>query len=190
MMPEPFASMPNTDLIEACLKGNSSAWEALLVRYQGLIYSIPLRYGLPIHDADDIFQDVSLLLLENLERLRDRQQLGAWLATTTRRECWRLLYQRRQNAGSGYFDDEQASGSPHSDEALIELERQSIIRSAVDLLGASCRHLLTLLFYADPRPSYTEIAHTLSLPEGSIGPTRARCLAKLIRILDRMSFLE
>jgi len=189
MMSDHFASMPNTELIEACLKGNSRAWEALLVRYQGLIYSIPLRYGLPVHDADDIFQNVSLLLLENLERLRDRRQLGAWLATTTRRECWRLLYRQRQDAGSRYLD-EQIPGGQRSDDAFLEQERQSVIRSAVDLLGGSCRHLLMLLFYTEPRPSYAEIARTLGLPEGSIGPTRARCLEKLIRILDKMSFLE
>jgi RNA polymerase sigma factor (sigma-70 family) len=181
--------MPNTELVEACLKGNSRAWEALLVRYQGLIYSIPIRYGLPVHDADDIFQNVSLLLLENLERLRDRQQLGAWLATTTRRECWRLLYQKRQDAGVRYLD-EQIPGGQRSDEAFLELERQSIIRSAVSVLGSSCRHLLTLLFYTEPRPSYNEIARTLDLPEGSIGPTRARCLEKLVKVLDKLSFLD
>jgi RNA polymerase sigma factor (sigma-70 family) len=188
MMPEHFASMPNTELIDACLKGNSQAWEALLVRYQGLIYSIPLRYGLPVHDADDIFQNVSLLLLENLGRLRDRQQLGAWLGTTTRRECWRLFCQQ-QDLKARYLD-EQIPGGQRSDEAFLELERQSVIRSAVDLLGPSCRHLLTLLFYTEPRPPYTEIARTLELPEGSIGPTRARCLEKLVKILDKMSFLD
>jgi RNA polymerase sigma factor (sigma-70 family) len=189
MMPEHFASMPNTELVEACLKGNSQAWEALLVRYQGLIYSIPLRYGLSAHDADDIFQNVSLLLLENLDRLRDRQQLGAWLATTTRRECWRHLRRRRQDSGISYLD-EQIPGGQRMDETFLELERQSITRSAVDLLGASCRHLLMLLFYAEPHPSYAEISRTLGVSEGSIGPMRARCLEKLMKILEKMGFFE
>lgn len=191
MTVEHFASLPNAELIEACLRGNSLAWEALLVRYQRLIYSIPLRYGLPAHDADDIFQNVSLLLLENLGRLRDRQRLGAWLATTTRRECWRTLRQRQQVilfSRTGGMDEQIPSGQ-RSDEDFLDLERQSIIRSAVDLLGTSCRHLLMLLFYTEPRPPYAEIARALAVPEGSIGPTRARCLAKLMKILDKMGFL-
>lgn len=191
MTVEHFAAMPNAELIEACLNGNSQAWEALLVRYQRLIYSIPLRYGLAVPDADDIFQNVSLLLLENLARLRDRQQLGAWLATTTRRECWRLLRQQQQVIHfSGNRDlDEHIPGGQRSDEEFLELERQSIIRSAVGLLGTSCQRLLMLLFYTEPRPSYADIARSLALPEGSIGPTRARCLAKLMKILDKMGFL-
>lgn len=191
MTVEHFAALPNAELIEACLKGNSQAWEALLVRYQRLIYSIPLRYGLAVPDADDIFQNVSLLLLENLARLRDRQQLGAWLATTTRRECWRVLRQQQQVILFSSTKDlgEQIPGGQRTDEEFLKLERQSIIRSAVDLLGISCRHLLMLLFYAEPRPSYAEISRTLRLPEGSIGPTRARCLAKLMKILDQVGFL-
>jgi RNA polymerase sigma factor (sigma-70 family) len=191
MTVEHFAAIPNAELIEACLKGNSQAWEALLVRYQRLIYSIPLRYGLAMPDADDVFQNVSLLLLENLARLRDRQQLGAWLATTTRRECWRVLRQQHQvTLFSRARDlDEQIPDGQRSDEEFLELERQSIIRSAVGLLGVSCRSLLMLLFYTEPRPSYAEIARSLALPEGSIGPTRARCLAKLMKILDKMGFL-
>jgi len=97
MTVQPFASLPDTELIEACLKGDDQAWEALLVRYQRLIYSIPLRYGLPEHDANDVFQNVSLLLWENLERVRDRERLGAWLVITTRRECWRMLRRGGQN---------------------------------------------------------------------------------------------
>jgi RNA polymerase sigma factor (sigma-70 family) len=189
MTVEHFAAMANAELIEACLKGNSQAWEALLVRYQRLIYSIALRY-LTVPDADDIFQNVSLLLLENLARLRNRQQIGAWLATTTRRECWRVLRQQQQVTLFSRAEDldEQIPGGQRSDEEFLELERQSIIRSAVSLLGAPCRHLLMLLFYTEPRPSYAEIARSLVLPEGSIGPTRARCLEKLTKILDKMGF--
>jgi DNA-directed RNA polymerase specialized sigma24 family protein len=98
MSVNPFTSLPDPELIEACLNGKDQAWEALLTRFQRLIYSIPFRYGLLEHDANDVFQNVSLLLLENLHTLRDRQRLGAWLVITTRRECWRLARQRRQHA--------------------------------------------------------------------------------------------
>jgi RNA polymerase sigma factor (sigma-70 family) len=179
-------------LIDACLKGASQAWEALLVRYQRLIYSIPLRYGLPEHDANDIFQNVSLLLLKNLGRLRDRERLGAWLVITTRRECWRMFHQDRQIAvdpDAVYLND-PSPDSVRSEDDFLTLERQSLVRTAVELLDESCNLLLTQLFYAEPRPTYSEIAHALALPEGSIGPTRARCLEKLMRILEKMGLSE
>jgi RNA polymerase sigma factor (sigma-70 family) len=141
MVADPFASMPNVELIEACLNGHSHAWEALLVRYQRLIYSIPFRYGLSVPDADDIFQNVSLILLQNLARLRDRERLGAWLITATRRECWRTLRHNEQNGPLADLQEleDQAASKQHLDEDFLDLEGQSIVRSAVALLGAPCR---------------------------------------------------
>jgi RNA polymerase sigma factor (sigma-70 family) len=192
MAVEHFASMPDSELIDACLKGTGQAWEALIVRYQRLIYSIPLRYGLTEHDANDIFQNVSLLLLENLARLRDRERLGAWLVITTRRECWRLFHQHRQVSldPETVYLDEQLFDSQRSEDDFLVLESQVLVRAALAQMDAPCQELLTKLFYTEPRPSYTEIARSLALPEGSIGPTRARCLDKLMRILEKMGFSE
>jgi len=192
MAVEHFASMPDSELIDACLKGTGQAWEALIVRYQRLIYSIPLRYGLTEHDANDIFQNVSLLLLENLARLRDRERLGAWLVITTRRECWRLFHQHRQVSldPETVYLDEQLFDSQRSEDDFLVLESQVLVRAALAQMDAPCQELLNKLFYTEPRPSYTEIARSLALPEGSIGPTRARCLDKLMRILEKMGFSE
>src|SRR5688572_11535653 len=190
MTAQPFALLTDPELIEACLKGSGQAWEALLVRYQRLIYSIPLRYGLPEYDANDIFQNVSLLLWENLGRVRDRARLGAWLVITTRRECWRMLRQRRQNGTMPDTEelDENLSVGPYSEEEFLAVERQTQVRAAIEHLESPCKELLTLLFYVEPRPSYSDISRNLSLPEGSIGPTRSRCLEKFMKILEGMGF--
>lgn len=189
----PFALLPDAQLIEICLEGNGQAWEALIVRYQRLIYSIPLRYGLPEHDANDVFQNVSLLLWENLAHIRDHTRLGAWLVITTRRECWRMFRPRKQNGDRApevsILDDNISVGLPSEDEFLA-LEQQSQIRAAIGALESPCQELLTLLFYVEPRPAYSEIAQSLILPEGSIGPTRSRCLEKMMKILEEMGFAD
>ena len=192
MTVQPFTLLSDPELIEACLKGSGQAWEALLVRYQRLIYSIPLRYGLPEHDANDVFQNVSLLLWENLGQVRDRERLSAWLVITTRRECWRMMRQHRQNVTSveGENLDKLLPMGPFSEDELLAMEQQSQVRAAVGTLGMPCRELLMLLFYTEPRPAYSEIAQSLTLPEGSIGPTRARCLEKLLKILENMGFAD
>ena len=192
MSVNPFTSLPDPELIEACLNGKDQAWEALLTRFQRLIYSIPFRYGLSEHDANDIFQNVSLLLLENLHVLRDRQRLGAWLAITTRRECWRMTRRQRNITVSQEtaFVNEHVTEKVPSEEDFLTLESQSNIRTAVALLGNPCKQLLTLLFYTEPKPGYSDVAKELSLPEGSIGPNRARCLEKLMKILVNMGFSD
>lgn len=189
---QPFVSLPDPQLIEACLKGEAQAWETLLTRYQRLIYSIPLRYGMAEHDANDVFQNVSMHLWENLEGIRDHARLGVWLAVTTRRECWRMFRKRKGHevtTESGGLDENFSSGVHSEDEFLI-LERQSQVRAAIGLLESPCRELLTLLFYEEPRPPYSEIAENLALPEGSIGPTRSRCLGKMMKVLEDMGFAD
>jgi hypothetical protein len=64
------------------------------------------------------------------------------------------------------------------DEILLRLEKQHAVRTALAALDERCRCLLTLLFYSADPPSYPEVARTLDMAEGSVGPTRARCLPK------------
>jgi RNA polymerase sigma factor (sigma-70 family) len=188
-----YSVRSDPELIAASLDhGDRQAWETLILRYKRLIYSIPIRMGFPPSDAADVFQTVCLLLLENLAFLRKRDRLGAWLVITTRRECWRQAREQQADA----LDSESDSADLEYDgyriatleEELVQLERQSLLNAALDSMEPRCRQLLRLLFWTEPRPSYDEIVKLMSLPEGSIGPTRARCLEKLTRILQRNGF--
>ncbi|MCA9284710.1 MAG: sigma-70 family RNA polymerase sigma factor, partial [Phycisphaerales bacterium] len=68
------------------------------------------------------------------------------------------------------------------DAALERLELTHQVHDALEELGGRCRDLLLALVRADKTP-YTAIAQELEMPVGSIGPTRARCLARLLGLL-------
>lgn len=168
-------------MIAACLEGDRVAWASLVERYERLIYAIPLRYGLSEGQAADIFQDVCLILLQKLDQLRDERRLAGWLATTTRRSCWRAM---RRRDGAGPEDptlllESRAGDLPDPDEVVGDWEAFQAVRQGLARLGERCRTLLQLLYYRSPTPSYAMIAAELDIAEGSIGPTRARCLKKL-----------
>jgi len=192
MIGSDYAARTDPELIAASLDhGDRQAWETLILRYKRLIYSIPVRMGFPPPDAADVFQSVCLLLLENLAFLRRRDRLGAWLVITTRRECWRLARERQADLPDPEAEadlDRDGSRLATLEEELVQIERQVLVNAALDSLGSRCRQLLRLLFWTEPRPSYDEIVKLMSVPEGSIGPTRARCLEKLARILQRNGF--
>lgn len=179
-------------LVEACLGGDSEAWKALILRYQRLIYSIPTRSGFSPVDAADIFQSVCLKLFQKLVTLRKQEKISSWLMTTTTRECWRVVEKRRRETQPSIYDEDYerdivnqlASAKPLADEARIAFERQQAVREAVEGLSERCRSLITLLFYSKEEPSYADIARITKVPLNSVGPTRARCLQKLKRILE------
>lgn len=186
-----LAQRDDRQLIAACLEGEPAGWEALIYRYQRLIYSIPLKARLSQDDAADIFQSVSLKLYEKLATLRDHDKISSWLITTATRECWRLAARNRREtapAGFGGEDDinptaDIPSTAPLADEEREALERGQAVRQAIASLPERCRELLSMLFYQPEEWSYAEIAQRMKMPVPSIGPTRARCLEKLKKLL-------
>ena len=182
-------------LLAACRRGDEGAWEALVLRYQRLIYAIPRRAGLDEGAAAEIFQDVFTTLLESIETIEQPSRLQAWLVTTAKRKTWRMVGRAKalrpfaSEAGEG--EDEMydlADEGLLPDEALTRLEEQHLVRAALKELGDRCRALLQMLFYAAEPPPYSEIAAALGTSEGSIGPTRARCLKKLLEVLKKKGF--
>ena len=190
--PDDLALRKDQELIALCLDGDHSAWEALIARYQRLIYSIPVRSRLSADDAADIFQSVCLKLYEKLSTLRDSEKISSWLITITTREVWRVSARnRRESVMAGSENDDEQDGfsqiadtSPIADEQRQALEEQQIVRQSVAALPERCRDLLTMLFYEKDELSYADIARRMKMPVPSVGPTRARCLDKLKKLLE------
>jgi len=180
-------------LVLDCRRGDQLAWEKLIQRYQRLIYTIPLRAGLDEDQAAEIFQDVFTTLFQKLNDIEEPEKLQAWLVTTARRKTWRTISKAERerviDVSSGQLADDAEpvfrDESPLPDEQLLMLEEQHRVRLAVSLLDERCRTLVQMLFYNSEPLSYQEIAAALQIPEGSVGPTRARCLGKLLRLLQK-----
>jgi RNA polymerase sigma factor (sigma-70 family) len=171
------------DLVTRARNGDKQAWDALVERYAPLIWSICRRHGLSDADAQDVGQNVWLKLMDQLEKIRLPAALPGWLATTTRRECGRIL---RVPPGSPDTGQAPAAETIPDDDArtaedeLLAAERHTALREAFAQLPPCCQQLIALLTESPP-PSYTQISARLGLPTGSIGPSRGRCLDKLRR---------
>lgn len=174
--------------IAACLSGDNQAWEALIAKYSRLIYSIPFRYGLSDTDAADVFQSVCLKLLENLHSLRDCTKLSSWLITTTTRECWSVAKKRARLSQKDFDSTEegfdQLDLSPLPEEVTLMLEEHQEVREAFRRLPHRDQQLLWYLFYDKSGLSYADIGRRLGIPEGSVGPLRARSLERLRLLLQ------
>jgi RNA polymerase sigma factor (sigma-70 family) len=168
------------DLVSAAAAGDRAAWERLVDRFSGLVWSVARSYRLDDVDAADVFQTTWLRLVEHVDALRNPDALAGWLATTTRNECLRML---RHQARQVPTEDDRIPDEPVPsmlDAELLTRERDAALWRAFATLSARCQALLRMLA-SDPAPSYEEISAALDMPVGSIGPTRARCLETLRR---------
>lgn len=169
------------DLVQRARAGEARAWEDLMYRFGGLIAAITRSFRIPARDAEDVAQTTWLRLFESIHRVREPERLGAWISTTTRRECLRVL----RSAASELPTDEiergqQSRAFAAPEHELLRTEQRAALRAAVHALPDRPRRLMNVLL-ASPRAPYTTVADSLDMPIGSIGPTRARALGRLRR---------
>ncbi len=181
----PDSSWTDEQLVQACLSGNETAWEALIHKYKRLIYAIPYRYGAKAEDAGDIFQLVCLELYSELPRLRKVESLKSWLITVCGRQSmkWRRK-QLRHEGEEVAIDREEDRNSLGGPEWLATVERAQQVSEAMDRLSEQCRTLVRRLFFEEPPLPYEALARELGLATGSIGFTRGRCLDHLRKRLQ------
>ena len=169
-------------LVTRAAESDPSAWAEIVERYAPLVWSICIRFQLSNQDAEDVGQNVWLLLVEQLGKLREPAALPGWLATTTQRECLRVVTAAHKSERLGTKLDEATRFVDDAaiDEEILIAERNAALRAAFAELPPRCQQLLAMLM-SDPPYSYAEISATLHIPVGSIGPQRARCLERLRR---------
>jgi RNA polymerase sigma factor (sigma-70 family) len=161
--------------------GESQAVDDLVRCLSPVLWQIARAQRLDEEAAADVVQSAWLALVRRPESVRDPATVGAWLATTTRREAWRVA----RNATRVDPTDEELPGPPVSsaeDEATTHLRDQTLW-SAVGQLSERCQRLLRVAAFLD-RPDYARLSDELGMAVGSIGPTRSRCLTRLRHLLD------
>lgn len=166
--------------VGAAAGGDQGAWDALIKQFGGLVWSIARAHRLSDADAADVSQTTWLRLVEHLHRLRQPERVGSWLAATARNECLRVLRLSGRQVLSGDDLEVVDEDTPSAAAALFLSERDAALWRAFQALPARCRALLQVIV-ASPAPSYDELAASLGVPIGSIGPTRGRCLEQLRR---------
>lgn len=183
-------SRPDEWLVKECLKGNEDAWNAIIGKYQKLIYSVPIRYGLSADDAGDIFQQVCVDVLESLPDLREPRSLAAWLIRIASHRC--LQWGGRERRFQPLDFELLAHNGPVSldrpDTHLDEVALSQALREVMDEIPPRCRKLIRMLFFETPAIPYAEVAKRLGIAKGSIGFIRMRCLNRLRTKLEARGF--
>lgn len=171
-------------LLKRAGEGDQTAWNELVDRFAGLVWSVLRSYRLGAASTDDVYQTVWMRLVEHADRIAQPERLAGWLATTTRNEALRVLrMQQRARPTEDVGVTEADRTQPEPLDMLVDSDTEREVLAAFAELSESCQELLRLLT-ADPPLEYAEVSEIIGRPIGSLGPTRARCLGKLRAILE------
>lgn len=181
----------DAELVEACRRGDETAWNELVERYQRLIFTVPRRAGLSEEQSADVLQEVFLTLFEKLDQIEQPEKIRSWMVTTAKFKTWRAARGAR-NFHSPATEAEMTAetaklpdAAPLADAVLIELEEQHLIRTVLAEMDERCRTILSMIYLRDAAASYAEVAREIGVGETSISPLRTRCLKKLAKILEK-----
>ena len=135
--------------------------------------------------AEDVLQTVWLALVRHADTITDPVAVLQWLVVSTKRESWRVSRAQTRTRPEDFEASDSAAGAvveaigtPSVEEEVLGAATDSTLWRHIAALPERCRALLRVIAFAD-RPDYAELSRSLGMPQGSIGPTRGRCLAKL-----------
>jgi DNA-directed RNA polymerase specialized sigma24 family protein len=168
-------------LRRACAE-DRAAWQELVRRFGWLLLRTARGVGLNDSDAADVAQLTWMRLWEHGHKIRNPECLPAWLTATARREGLRVAMSGKSQV---LCADPAAEHGDRSRVAVTDIypvdgDYEPLMEQALSRLPTRYERLIRLLM-SDSCPSYTEVARTLDLPIGSIGPMRMRALDMLRR---------
>src|SRR5258705_8985877 len=136
-------------LIERCLKGDQSAWDAIVRLYWRKVFNIAYKFVGRHDEAEDLAQDVFLKLFKSLKTFDRRANFSTWLISVSRNLCidhYRSM-RREHDVVTHDVDASTLANASTTDSPLATLERRdrvALLRAALDKLAPSLRMAVML----------------------------------------------
>ena len=185
------------NLLRGCLKGEKSAWDALVHQYSGLAYyaikkTLSLYHVEPRADiVEDLFQNFFLSLMrDDFRKLRQFRaergtKLATWLRVIVSRQTIDFL--RRQKVSTNDAIEIQVPNHADPSTALLNQEQNKLLAQALETLRPRDRLFVELCFYQYLPPE--EIAKILRVSKSGVYTQKHRVLKKLREVLGRSGVL-
>jgi RNA polymerase sigma-70 factor, ECF subfamily len=178
-------------LLDRCLAGEDSAWEALLKAYSRKIYNLCYRFTGRVEEAEDVTQEVFIKVFQTLKSYHAAQgSFGTWLNRVARNHLVDHYRRARKDRVTSSLEDElpeaEQQPSPHMEPTgqVESRERREVLQQALDKLSPDLREAVILRDLHDL--DYEEIAQVLSVPQGTVKSRINRGRLELGRVLKRM----
>jgi RNA polymerase sigma-70 factor (ECF subfamily) len=177
---EQIEDQSDAELHHAALKGSGEAMAALYRRHGGLVYRFTLRMSQDVSIAEEVTQEVFLALLRQMERFDpERAALSTWLCGIARRQLWKHLERRGEDASAVGEDDAPEAESLEDSPATWLMRRETVaaVRLGIDELPLPLKEVIVLCELEEM--TYEEAAIVLAVPIGTVRSRLHRAKSRL-----------
>ncbi|MDH3268362.1 MAG: sigma-70 family RNA polymerase sigma factor [Ignavibacteria bacterium] len=169
--------LTDTDLIIQAQKGDQSAFEELVYRYDRNVLSITMRYAFNEDDAKDLYQEVFIRVYRGLKNFRFQSEFSTWLFRITTNVCLTYKSSSKEHLRvsiNNYGDDENEFATQEEltykgsspEEISSGSDLGEIVNAAVESLSPKQRMTFVLKHYEGYK--IREIAEMLNCKEGTV----------------------
>jgi RNA polymerase sigma factor (sigma-70 family) len=165
-------------LVHAAARADQRAWDELVKEFSPVLRRVIGAFRLGEHQVDDAIQATWLRLVLSIHTIEDPAAVPGWLVTTARREAIRSRHAASRDLVVEEVHVAEPAATASTEDHAVLRERRTALRAAVSRLPAR-QHALAASLLTER--TYSELAQELRMPIGSIGPIRARLMARLRR---------
>jgi RNA polymerase sigma factor (sigma-70 family) len=173
------------ELLRLFQKGDESAFNHLVLRYQEKVYWVARRFINDHDGADDITQEVFCKAYESLKEFRGDSSLYTWLYRITVNIALNNL--RRQKVREFFRLDDvlepEDTSSVAPDEAVEKQEERELIDEAIKKLPEKQKSVFVLRYYEEL--PYEEIAKILKTSVGGLKANYFHAVRKIQEYVRR-----
>jgi RNA polymerase sigma-70 factor (ECF subfamily) len=179
-------------LVHAAKRGDVTAFEQLVKRYDRNIFRIAQHITQNREDAEDVVQDAFLKAYENLDHFQEQSKFYTWLVRIAVNESLMKLRRRRSDRTVSLDEDieteedtmprEVADWSPNPEQLYKQGELKDILRKTIQGLPASFRAVFVLRDVEGLSTEETAQALDLSIPA-----VKSRLLRARLQLRERLN---
>jgi RNA polymerase sigma-70 factor (ECF subfamily) len=178
-------SVDDHALVEACLGGDKSAFDALVERHRRQIYQVCYRFVGNHEDASDLAQDVFIRAYRALGTFKRQSAFGTWLYRVAVNVCLNRVSAKQPPIEPLDVHEHQDKRSERPDAAVLRDERAQVVRAAIARLPRKQRATMILRMYHEL--PHEQIAAILGSSVGAVKANFFHALANLKKLLQEDS---
>ncbi len=169
------------EFTEKLKRGSGEAYEKLVSDYKARIFSVSMGMLGNREDAQDATQEVFIRIFRSIRSFKGDSALSTWIFRITKNVCIDTL---RKN--KAVFEDEipetlADTSLPTPEEALVLSQKRELVKKCINELPLNYKTVLLLREYEGM--SYSEIAETLEISEGTVKSRISRAREYLLKLL-------
>lgn len=159
---------------------------SLFEQFRNPLLRYVLSFGLPVHDAEEVTQEVFLSLFRHLLLRRSRKNLRSWLFRVAHNLALKQRHANQKSRENTISDwtiaEKQSDPAPNPEEQLSMTRRQRRLLAVVNALPEGDQGCLRLRAEG---LRYREIAAVVGISLGAVSTSLTRSFARLMRADER-----